>query len=230
MSDPYGGQDQAPIDPAAQTPMPTPSEPTGGVAPPTGGPGGGWQTPTDTSSFGVPLAAGPAAGVAYADLVPRIIAYVIDALILGFAFGIVWAVVLTTFFITGGFGGAFIALIIGTVGLLIASAAYFILTWTKWRASPGQRILSLETVNADDGATIRQDVAIRRWLYLYGPGAISSAFGLAGTGVIGILSTIVSIAVFAYYIYLLYSASQDPRRQGFHDKQANTVVVKRSAA
>jgi hypothetical protein len=77
-----------------------------------------------------------------------------------------------------------------------------------------------------NGATLSQDQAIRRWLFLYGPGAISSAVGLAP---IGFLSTLISLAVLGYYIYLLYSASQDPRRQGFHDKQVDTVVVKRSA-
>jgi uncharacterized RDD family membrane protein YckC len=184
----------------------------------------GWATPSQ-STFGVPIAAGPAAGVTYADLVPRIIAYVIDAIILGIGYAIVWTLLFTTLFITGGFGGVWVAVVLGTVGLLAASAVYFIYTWTRWRASPGQRILSLETVNAADGATIGQDMAIRRWLFLYGPGALSSAVGFAA---VGLLSTAVSVLVFAYYVYLLYSASQDPRRQGFHDKQASTVVVRRS--
>ena len=46
------------------------------------------------------------------------------------------------------------------------------------RASPGQKVLSLETVNAADGATLTQNQAIRRWAFLWGPttvvGAISS--------------------------------------------------------
>jgi len=244
MSGPYGGQDQGPreapqpaseeLAPAEPTSAePTPAEPTPALpsadAPPAGSAGGGgWQTP-DTASFGVPIAAGPATGVTYADLIPRIVAYIIDALILGFGFALVWSVLFTALFITGGFGGVFIGLIIGTVGLLIASAIYFIFTWTKWRASPGQRILSLETVNAGDGATIHQDMAIRRWLFLYGPGAISSTLAYAGGGAIGILANLISFLILGYYIWLLYTAAQDPKRQGFHDKQANTVVVKRSA-
>jgi hypothetical protein len=186
----------------------------------------GWQTPGESSTFGVPIAPGPVAGVTYADLVPRIVAYIIDAIILGIGYAIVWSILIATLFVSGGLGGVWVGLIVGSVALLAASAVYFIWTWTHWRASPGQRILSIETVNAPNGATLSQDQAIRRWLFLYGPGAISSAVGLAP---IGFLSTLISLAVLGYYIYLLYSASQDPRRQGFHDKQVDTVVVKRSA-
>ena len=32
----------------------------------------------------------------------------------------------------------------------------------------------------------------------------------------------------AYLIYLLYTTNSDPKRQGFHDHYANTVVVKRA--
>ncbi len=237
MSDPQGGQDQAPGQGASPgTPEPAAPEPATpepaaqpAAAEPTASAGtGGWQTP-DISSFGVPVAAGPTAGVSYADLVPRIGAFIIDVIILSVGFWVVWSLVFTTLFIVGGFGGVWIAIVLAIVGYLVASAVYFIFTWTKWRASPGQRILSLETVSATDGSTISQNVAIRRWLYLFGPNVIGSAFSLGAGYALGILSTVISVAVFAYYVYLLYSASQDPKRQGFHDKQSSTVVVKRAA-
>jgi len=96
------------------------------------------------------------------------------------------------------------------------------------RASPGQKILNLETVNAADGATLTRDQAIRRWAYLFGPSAVGTVanFALAGTD-IGFLGSLISLATFVYTLYLLWSASQSPKRQGFHDVQSGTVVVKR---
>ena len=204
------------------------TEPTESPPSPTPPPTGGWQPPSSgTSDFGVPVAAGPAPGVAYADLVQRIIAIVIDGLVLGIGYAILWGVVVATLFAVGSFGGALIGVVVGGVLYLVASAIYFIYTWTKMRASPGQRILGLEVVNASDGSTITQPQAVRRWLFLWGPSAVATVFGYTA-GTLGALGFVVSLAAFIYLIYLLYTASQSPKRQGFHDVQSNTVVIKRS--
>lgn len=208
----------------SQPGTPTPDEPASGAGTGDWGSGarpGGWQPS--------PIAAGPTPGVAYADLVPRVVAYIIDALILGIGYGVVWSVVLTALFVTGGFGGVLIGAILGGVLLLVASAVYFIYTWTSMRASPGQKMLGLETVNAADGATLTQNQAITRWLYLFGPSILSAIFSWSAAAEVGFLSSLVSLAVLAYYIYLLYTAANDPKRQAFHDKQSGTVVVKRTA-
>ncbi len=111
------------------------------------------------------------------------------------------------------------------VGGLIAAAIsgiYFVYGWTRMRASLGQKFLNLETVSASDGATLTQDQAIRRWLYLYGLYAL--------TQIIPIVGILLSLIAFIYALYLLYTTSQSPKRQGFHDVQANTVVIKRAGA
>jgi uncharacterized RDD family membrane protein YckC len=208
------------------------TDPAGGSTPPppsdwgqNTGPGPGAPAP---AGFQVaPVAAGPAPGVAYADLVTRVIAYVIDAVILFVGYIVVWSILLTALFVTGGFGGFFIGAIIGSVLLLVASAVYFVYTWTTMRASPGQKIMSLETVNAADGGTLSRDQAIRRWAFLFGPAALAAAFGYSGVGILG---SLISLLSFLYLIYLLYTVSQDSKRQGFHDKQAGTVVVQRVKA
>ncbi|HET7726412.1 MAG TPA: RDD family protein [Candidatus Limnocylindrales bacterium] len=205
------------------------TEPTGSPPSPTPPPTGSWQPPSSgTSDFGVPVAAGPAPGVAYADLVQRIIAYIIDAILLSVIYFILAAILVPILFVSGGFTGALIALVVLGGLYLVGSALYFIYTWTSMRASPGQRVLGLETVNATDGATITRDQAIRRWAFLFGPSVLSTVFQFTLAGQLGLLSTVVSLLVFVYYIYLLYSASQHPKRQGFHDVQSNTVVIKRS--
>ena len=211
---------EAALPPAAAPAAPPPVE----AAPPPSAPAGStspaWMS-TITSSQTV---AGPA-GLVYADVPSRIFAYIIDAIVMGVGFGILYAI----------FGGLFIGSLLGgfsfmmfvwfVIMLLIyaaGSAIYFIYTWTKMRGSPGQRVLGLETLNAADGAVLTQPQAIRRWLFLFGPFVLAqvASFMLGGLG------SLVGLLTFGYAIYLLYTAANSPSRQGFHDVQASTVVVK----
>jgi uncharacterized RDD family membrane protein YckC len=207
-------------------------------------PAGGGATPPPPSDWGsqpqgtgaatpagfqvAPVAAGPAPGVAYADLVTRIIAYIIDAILLSVATFIIAAILGGIFITFGGLVGLLVGLVVIGGLVLFGSAFYFIYTWTTMRASPGQKVLNLETVNAADGATLTRDQAIKRWAYLYGLFSLATVaqFVLSASS-LAILSSLLSLATLVYAIYLLYSASQDAKRQGFHDKQAGTVVVKR---
>jgi uncharacterized RDD family membrane protein YckC len=203
------------------------TEPAGGGTP-TPPPSNWGSQGTPAPNFQTaPVAAGPAPGIVYADLVTRVIAFIIDEVILFVAYLVVASILLTALFFSGG--GFLVGAIVGAVLLLVGSAIYFVYTWTRLRASIGQRVLGLETVNAADGATLTQEQALRRWAFLFGPGALATAFGYSSSGA-GILGLLISLASTVYLIYLLYSASQDAKRQGFHDKQAGTVVVKRVTA
>lgn len=189
---------------------------------------GSWQTPPPPAPGGfqaAPPAAGPAPGVVYADTITRVIAYIIDAIIF-----FVVAVFVVGLIIIGIFTGGGIMALVGTVILAViglgGSALYFIYTWTRMRASIGQRVLGLETVNAADGATLTQNQAIRRWAFLFGPTALGSVLGYAPGG-LGLIGSLVGLLAFIYQVYLLYTVSQSPKRQGYHDVQAGTVVVKR---
>lgn len=159
--------------------------------------------------------AGPAPGIAYADLVTRIIALVIDSVIL-FLIYIVAGIVLGLF---GWVGGLLASLVYAGV-----SAGYFVYLWTKQRATYGQKFQKLECVNAADGATLTQDQAIKRWLFLFGPSQLVAI--LTSIPFLWAFGSLASLLVLGYVVYLLYSASQSPKRQGFHDVQAGTVVVK----
>jgi len=181
-----------------------------------------WETPAAAAPKPVP----GAAGFVYADVPNRIIALIIDSILLAIITTIVNMVVYgivgqpMTFNETG-LGANMVALLVGTVVSLVLSAAYFVYSWTRMRATPGQKALGMQVGNAADGKTLTQEQALRRWAVLFGPFAIGQVFIVAPT--IGMLLGLASIG---YAIYLLYTTSQSPTKQGFHDQFAGTVVVK----
>jgi uncharacterized RDD family membrane protein YckC len=223
MTDPAGGAPTPQSSGSWQSPPP----PQGGyqappppVAPPPAQGGGNWQTPPpaapggfDPSQFQqAAVEVGPAPGVAYADLVSRIIAAFIDGLIIGIPFAIVSGIInmALPLFIGGIVSGAV---------YLAASVGYFVYTWTTMRTTFGMKFLKLEVVSAADGSTLTQNQAITRWAWLY---------GLVGVGmVVPIIGILILLAGGVYELYLLYTVTQSPKRQGFHDVKAGTVVVKR---
>jgi len=161
----------------------------------------------------------------YADVPARIFAYIIDAIVMAVAFFILYSIFLALFLgsALGGFGlMTFVWFVVLVLIYAAGSAIYFIYTWTKLRGSPGQRVLGLETLNASDGAVLTQPQAIRRWLFLFGPFVLAEV----GSLVLGGLGFFVSLLLLGYAVYLLYTAANSPTRQGFHDVQASTVVVK----
>jgi uncharacterized RDD family membrane protein YckC len=157
---------------------------------------------------------GPAPGVTYADLTTRIIAAFVDGVLLFIVNAILGAIALA---IAGLNGNLVVSLFFGVV-FAAANAVYFIYGWTRMRASFGQKFFKLETVSAADGSTLTQEQAIRRWAFLFGPWAVAAIIPILG----GILMLLVGL----YELYLLYTVTQSAKRQGFHDLQAGTVVVK----
>ena len=188
-----------------------------------------WQAPPPVTA-----PAGPAPGLAYAGLGVRIGALIIDAILLWIVFLFV-AIALGAIFlgtlINGGVAGALIAGVLLAIANLVISAVYFIWAWTKpdLRASLGQKVLGLNTLNAADGATLTRPQAIRRWLFLFGIVAFASAMqsALQSTS-LSTLGFLIGLLTFAYEIFLLWTTYQSPKKQGYHDVQAGTVVVKRA--
>jgi uncharacterized RDD family membrane protein YckC len=78
------------------------------------------------------------------------------------------------------------------------------LCWVKWRATPGKWAMGLEVLDATTGDNISWGRAIWRYFaYLFS----SIPLGLG-------------------YLWVVFY----PRKQGFHDKLANTIVVHRRKA
>jgi hypothetical protein len=242
MTEPAGGAPTPPTppEPAAPPPAAAPAAPppvaaapppAAAAPPPAAAPAQpAFQAPTQFQP--VVAESGPAPGILYADLTTRIVAFIIDAILLGIVTVFV-NIVLGALFLGTLFGGGMLIALIFAVLLavagLVVSAIYFVWGWTNpaMRASLGQKVLSLQTVSAADGSTLTRPVAIRRWAFLYGFVAVASALqiGLSATS-LSALSPLVSLLSLGYVIYLLWTTSQSPKRQGFHDVQAGTVVIK----
>ncbi|MBA2557675.1 MAG: RDD family protein [Chloroflexi bacterium] len=210
------GQDPSSQPEGSTTPPPTwqsaPSQP----APSGGAPAAGNWTANLSSQAPV---AGPA-GYFYADVPNRIIAYIIDAIIL----------IIITFIVTlvlgGILGGPSYFLITAVVNTAI-NGAYFVYTWTAMRATPGMKVLGMQLGDETDGRTITMNQAIIRWVLLGAPFGVASA--LSGFSILGLL---ILLAALVWFIVLLVTTAQSPTKQGIHDKYAKTIMVKaaRSAA
>lgn len=222
MTEPTGGTPPPPDEPSMAAPPPAAPPPAAAA------PQGNWQAPAPAAA-----AAGPAPGVAYAGLGIRIGALIIDAILMWILFVFV-AIALGAIFLGTLINGSGIAALIAglllAVANLVISAVYFIWGWTNpaMRASLGQRALGLQTLNATDGATLTRPQAIRRWVFLFGIVAVASAMQSALTGSMNSLALLIGLAAFAYEIFLLWTTYQSPKKQGYHDVQAGTVVVKRA--
>jgi len=184
-----------------------------------------WNTaPQAPASAAVP----GATGYVYADVLYRVVALFIDAIILG----IINLAVLGAILSQVGLGVLNDDLSVNFIGLIayaligtVISIVYFVFTWTRMRASIGLKLLGMQVGNAADGATLTQDQAIRRWIALWGPGTLGSL--LSNLPGIGFLLSLLGLA---WMIYLLYTTYSSPTKQGFHDIFASTVVVKRATS
>lgn len=166
-------------------------------------------------------------GVALADTPNRVIAAVIDFIILGVIGFIVGAIIhpiLGERFGAGIFSftvPSLLSSIVVAVIMFVVAGAYFVGMWTRMQgATLGMRVLKLQVRDAASGGPVSQQQAINRFLVLGGPWALSFIYAWGGIGLI------ISVLVLVYYIYLLVTIAQSPTRQGFHDQYAKTVVAK----
>ncbi len=160
----------------------------------------------------MPDEAGPAPGVEFAPHGARLVAYLVDSVIL-IALAVALALVIGLVFLGGASAsddGRTVeiapAAVVGTFVLMIAIlllvVLYFPFFWARGGQTPGMRIFGLRVVRDRDGGRIGWGAALLRILGMY----VASAVFYLG------------------FIWILV----DKRRRGFHDLIAGTVVVKRS--
>jgi uncharacterized RDD family membrane protein YckC len=202
-SDPGATPEPAP----APEPAPPPQAPPAPAPEPAGQPRTtpivSWEAPAEE--------VGPAPGIKFAPHGGRLLAYIVDALIVG-AILVVMTLVLSFVLVgaaaTGGRSNP-ASVGIGVVGtfafiilVLVISIGYFPYFWARSGQTPGMRPFNLYVVRDSDGGKISGAQAFVRMLGMW-----------------------VSAAVFYIgYIWIFI----DARRRGWHDLIAGTVVIERA--
>jgi uncharacterized RDD family membrane protein YckC len=202
-------------------PIGTPS-PQPPAEPPPSGPIVNWAPPPTTPEIpGVP-------GLSFADTVSRVVAYIVDIVILGIiGFTIAAALGLGETTVRSSGSNTFTSFYVSTTNpavsliYVLLGAAYFILSWSGGRrATIGQRLFNLQVGNAFDGRSLSMNQAVRRWV------ALGSFLGLLAF--IRPISGLASLAQLVWLVILLISTATSPTKQGLHDRFAKSAVVKPS--
>jgi uncharacterized RDD family membrane protein YckC len=187
--------------------MTTPSDRAPGPSPePQAAPARYWEAPKEE--------AGPAPGFKFAGHGARLVAYILDSLIVGLLFTIVALVGVGLVVATappGTFNSremsreAIAALgLFGVIFLLgfLLVMAYFPFFWARSGQTPGMRPFGLYVVRDSDGGKISAGQAILRLIGLY----------------------VAAIPIYIGFVWIFV----DPRRRGWHDLIAGTVVIQRA--
>jgi uncharacterized RDD family membrane protein YckC len=96
---------------------------------------------------------------------------------------------------------------------------YFIGFWTsRWQATPGMIGLRMRLVDANTGGELSLMQASKRWVAMGWP--------LALLVIVPVLQNAISLAQFGLNFFLFISAFTNVRRQGWHDKVANSLVIR----
>ncbi len=194
---PYGSE---PTTPPAAPQNPYSSAPPPPASPYAGNPPSAGQTPYGATPFPTTPGPTPVAGAQPGDLLPRFFARLIDGLILAVVDIVVTVITNST--------------VAGVIGGIIYLGYYAYLESSRGQTI-GKQVLNLHVQGAS-GANPTMEEALRRnaWAAL---GIISA---------IPILGWIASLAELAAVIMIAVTISQDALRRGWHDKFANTSVVK----
>ncbi len=220
MTDPT---DPTPADPAAPMAPVDPTPPPAWTPPPAA------PTPPPAMAAAAPMA-GSGASMVYADLPNRIIAYMIDIIVV-VIINVVVGIILAAIGLAATSGSGldvstnWVGSIIFALVALAINGAYFIYSWTNRRATLGMQALGLQIGTFPGGATITMDQAVRRWLALGAIFSIAQAFNP-----IPLLGLLLGLAALVWVIFLLYTTWKSPTKQGWHDVFAQTAVVKATKA
>lgn len=110
-------------------------------------------------------------------------------------------------------------LILVTLISLALQYLYFVGFWTSGaRATPGMRGLRMQVVDAATGGTLSLAAATKRFVAL--------GYPLALLILVPALQNAAGVAQFALSLFLFFTAITNDRRQGLHDKWANSLVIR----
>lgn len=147
----------------------------------------------------------------------RVAAYGIDCLIVLVLFLTAFATLLPDSSSTGTWPNERISIFAGLAGGAM-QLVYFVLGWTFWRATLGQRLVGVAVVGERGGKAISAMDAVTRWAVLQGPFALVTVVPLA-------VAPVVAFVAACWSAVLLYSTQSDEDCRGLHDRFVGTRVV-----
>jgi uncharacterized RDD family membrane protein YckC len=142
----------------------------------------------------------PALGPQYSGLATRMIALVVDVLIIqavSWMVGGIAAVILSL--LDPSENAETVLITIGAVAAMLWAAGYFVFFWVTTGQTPGNRVMEIRVQDAGDGGPLSFGRAVARLV-----GAVLSA-----------------LVLFLGYLMILV----DSRRRAFHDRLVHSVVV-----
>lgn len=165
----------------------------------------------------------------------RLVAYVLDALIIAIAIYLVAlvlrAVIGPTLRITDVDGVQRVRVdrlrsVVDAVSATTVTGVYFVGSWLRFGGTPMQRLIGAQVERADDGGRLRLRQAIGRWLLL------GASFGLISTLLVSerLLGAVLALAIALWYAILFITTARDRRKRGLHDRAAGSVVRRRRHA
>jgi uncharacterized RDD family membrane protein YckC len=163
----------------------------------------------------------------------RIVAYLIDALLVGIVPGILnllvvdWSSLFDQIAESAGRTTATTSytmaitpqvILVTLIGLAI-EFIYFVGLWTSGgQATLGMRGLKMKVVDVTTGGTLSLTAATKRFIAL--------GYPLGLLALIPALQTAAGVAPGALLLFLFFTAVTNDRRQGLHDKWANSLVIR----
>jgi uncharacterized RDD family membrane protein YckC len=193
------------------------------------GPVVGWETPATPSAPG-------SAGYVISGMGARIVAYFLDGLIVAIV-----PIILSLFVIDWGelfreaaanpgvASGATTSftlavtpqlVLVTLIGLAI-EFIYFVGFWTSGgQATPGMRLLKMKVVDVATGGVLSLSAATKRFIALGAPLSLLSLVPAAA------IQSLAGLLEFLLLLVLFFTAITNDRRQGLHDKWANSLVIR----
>lgn len=182
----------APGVPAALPPAQAAAPPPPAAAPPP--PVYTWDKPVEET--------GPAPGVRFAGYGARLVAYIVDGIVVGAATvvaTVVLSLVIAAFSSSGSDTAAALSSLLLVVVVLLIGIGYFPYFWARSGQTPGMRVLRIRVVRDRDGGPVGGGQAVLRFI-----GYIIN-----------------SLVFYLGWIWIFV----DRRRRGWHDLIAGTVVI-----
>ena len=103
--------------------------------------------------------------------------------------------------------------------LVAVQYLYFVGFWTsRWQATPGMIGLKMRVVDGSTGAGLTMLQATRRWFAM--------GWWLTLLTVVPVFQAVAGLAQFGLNLFLLFSTLTNDRKQGWHDKFANSQVIR----